>query len=309
LEEKESAPVKIVSANDWVVLNPAEFGARVGLRSFGSLKPKEKMRLRKIWNNLRPLLNSNGEILGRACICDDSFHSEDPYSVRQALRGVITVGGLRALDLRSISGIIKGRSIRATRDQALPIIDEVELARWASEQATLVPSIYHHGRSLLECSKLIRRLGGDTGKLPIAFGKNGWVSLDQIRNWEKIPNKVLIVSSTEFDFLQTKVGPISLDEFIVVVDSYSRVPPWSSRNRSHELPRPRQFAVTGADGEQRLLSYYTPKVSIIEALAQLWATSLSDVLRASDFTERAHKIGHRAEQVIKVRADVIKRPK
>ncbi len=308
LDEKGSTPVKIVSADDWKESSPAELGSRIGSRHFESLKPTEKKRLGKIWKNLRPLRNSNGEILGRACIYNDSIFSEGSFTVKQKLRGVITVGGLRSISLRSISGILKGRSIRATRDQALPVIDETALARWASEQATLVTSIYDNETSLLECSKLIRRLGGDTGKLPIAIGKDGWVSLEQIRNWRKIPKRVLLVSSTVFEQQQSEGGPISLDEFTLVFDSYGRTPPWLLRNSSEQIPRSRQFAVVGGDGEQRFLSYYSLKVSIIEALAQLWATSLNDVLRASDFKERAHKIGHNVSRVIKVNADVIKRP-
>ena len=77
---------------------------------------------------MRIVCNEKDEPILRACI-RTSYHLPS---------GVVTVGGLRTSELYGIVGILVGTTTKLARDISIPIIDEVSIAKWASEQAKLI---------------------------------------------------------------------------------------------------------------------------------------------------------------------------
>jgi hypothetical protein len=307
IEHERGERREIISASDWQQLTEEDLIIRLAQRDFGALGPILREMVSKIVSNLRPLRSSSGELIGRACIYYSDPLLVDSFELRRALRGVITVGGLRATQIRSYLGVLVGRPTRATRDSAIPIVEGSELARWASEQASLVKNIYKKDEHLEECAKIIRGCGGDTGHLPIAIGAKGWVSVIDILNWQKVPKQVTLISMYQWrELIQS--GQAELDEFVLAVSSYGKTPDWFIRVQGEERPRLRQLAVVGPEGKPRSLSYSSLQVAVIGALAQLWSASLDDVLRVSDFTGAKYRIGKKGKRSVKLVADAIKRP-
>lgn len=104
----------------------------------------------KASKNIRPLYDSNGEVIGRALI---TFGYAVFLDERSDLSGVVTVGGLTACSMTGIAGILMGVPMRASRDSAKPIVSDSELKRWAEEQSALVPLLWEDESRQAACAQ------------------------------------------------------------------------------------------------------------------------------------------------------------
>lgn len=273
---------------------------RIHLETLGDKKLGEDDftydQLKKELTNLRPLKDSSGELVGRACI---SFASNDKR--RGARPGIVTAGGLRASDVSSIFGIFLGMPTGATRGTAVPIVEDKELARWASEQAGLVKKLSVNPGVLANFAGVIRACGGDTGRLPIAFGAEGWKSTYEIARWKNISDEVLLVRDYELGYgperTEIKLNPNVLG----LVNEKSlhlivRREPW-----------PRTSTITL--NESRVENRHTIRIAVIESLAKAWSCSIEDVVRVSDFSQSPQTVGKRGRSITKLKADIIRNPR
>lgn len=148
--------------------------------------------LEKAAENLRVLREADGTAVGRACVGLEKRRMGGSRTTA-SLRGAVTIGGLLACRLYGIVGILDGKSERAARDNATPVVSADTLAAWATEQASLVPQLYDNPEDLMDCATIVRRCGGDTLGLPIAKHERSHVSAEQIMCMS-LPDEVLLVS-------------------------------------------------------------------------------------------------------------------
>jgi hypothetical protein len=288
----------VVAARDWVTMEGSDLLKRVQLSNNDRVDVE---RIDPIAANLRLLKSSAGEVLGRACIAprEDYIHPDS------RLRGLITVGGLRASFARNdLAGILIGRSERAIRDQALPVADDETWATWASEQAGLVGNLSNDPSFLKGAARLIRRLGGNTGDLPVARGAGGWLSVRDILKWQDLPDEFLLVS----DSYELRYAKLSLGEKVLSASSYGGSFPW----RQRVIPggsRGRYIRVHETAEGVRNIDSSSLLVAVMEALAKAWGASFEEVLRASDFSSAEHVIGKSGGKSVKAPAYVIRNPR
>ena len=151
---------------DWLNLTEAEM--------VGRLNPSRSLDSGKTGGRefIRPLVDANGQILGRSFIEPDQYYWE-------AGGGWVTVSGLRANRLRNLQGILLGEADTASRDMATPLADALTLAAWATEQAHLAAANILDEEKQAKIAEIVLECGGDIGKLKIIKWGRDWASKDE----------------------------------------------------------------------------------------------------------------------------------
>lgn len=161
----------VASPGDWLSMSEAQIVGRLNpARDIADDKAAEK-------SFIRPLVSGDGQIVGRA------FIEPDRWSW-QAGGGWVTVAGLRANQLRNVQGIMLGEADTASRDVATPLADADTLARWATEQASLLAEHVLDEERQAKTAEIVLECGGDVGALKIVKWGADWLSaaefLDQL---------------------------------------------------------------------------------------------------------------------------------
>ena len=186
-KENDNPKETTIKSDDWKTINSSELMTR--LLDISKTKGTIGLRHRKpdldSHANIRDIKNDNGDLIGRACITTlSNFNISIP--------GMVTVGGLSANVLRGISGILSGKTLRASRDVSDILIPEDKLSQWASEQAPLIENFYPDKRDQCSCAHIILICGGEPGTLPVGKLNDEWVTLDQLKEKNKFDSILII---------------------------------------------------------------------------------------------------------------------
>jgi len=177
----------IAKPGDWIHMSQDAIVGRLNPQKISS---EEKKRERSF---IRPLTDSQGEIVGRA------FISPDRYTW-QADGGWVTVSGLRANQLRNVQGILLGEADTASRDVATPLADAEALAAWATEQAALVADQILDEERQAKTAEIVLECGGDTGALKIIKWGSDWLSKGEFVEQLRRPRQLMISFAGEFSY-------------------------------------------------------------------------------------------------------------
>lgn len=248
--------------------------------------------------------NSSGEIVGRACI----FKTDYPHEKYINNSGIVTVGGLRASELSGIVGILLGEPYRASRDIAIPIIEQNKLNEWATEQAGLIVKVLSNPEQLSNIASVIKCLGGYTGDLPIALSSKGWVSSKHISERKNAPEEVLIIQDAALHLAQKEKGKIILNDNVYAVNvGKPGIFQWS---RSHFINWPEIKIVH--DNQHWQFHFNSLVGSIIEALSINWSCSVQEIVEAAEFfddkKEIKREIGKVDGKLVELRVEIIRKP-
>lgn len=176
----------IVEALDWLDLTGEQLLKRV---LFSSLRNSS---LAAWGNNVRPFFHK-GQIIGRGCIIPSGFSN-----------GCVTVGGFRSSTRLSIAAVIQGHSARVSREEADITIEDDEVARWATEQATLVRLATKDEEELAYSARSIAALGGEIGDLPIARVGDVWMNHTSLSEWARDKETVISVQPSDAQKVQQR---------------------------------------------------------------------------------------------------------
>ncbi|UQA59384.1 ATP-binding protein [Polyangium aurulentum] len=286
VEDAHGKRTRVVPASDWTTIDGYELLGRTWSplpEPFERLWPREIPEMAK---NLRPLMSSSGDVVGRACI-------------HPTYAGVVAVGGLRSCSLRGISGVLLGRPGATRSAAALPVVERRELSRWASEQAALVKALVQDPAELVLCAQIVRACGGSVGDLPVAEGAAGWMSEQAIAAWKDVPDEVLLVREQGGRGAPWR-GRIALESSVLCV-------------RMH-LPAmldardPRYWPEEEPSGEPWRAVMRTLAGAVFEALARAWGVPLDAVMRATAPSRETRIIGHVDGSPVESFVDVVRRP-
>lgn len=205
LEKRE----KIISANDWTHIPESELLNRIN-KIIKLQRNSDKEYDLTCSTNVRPIYGQHNEILGRACITTNRFHGN-------SLPGILTVGGLDSNYLSGITGILSGKALRASRDSSDVAIPPKNLAKWATEQANLVPNIYLTPQQQADCAGYIYACGGDPKNLPLAELNGKWLNIEEIRKTPKL-EKIYLVSPYEVYGATKNLENVKLNYDIMIID-------------------------------------------------------------------------------------------
>jgi hypothetical protein len=263
------SPKRIIQANDWIYMPGEELLDRV--RDIPSLWWSTRFHrpeIRNVAPSLRLLRNPDGAVVGRA-----AFH-DFPDNLS---RGVLCVGGLRACYLQNISGILLGYPTTAARDSGLPLAEEKECIRWAEEQVQLISKVFIEPEEQQSCAALVYLFRGDPGPLVIGETVEGPLTINQIMDWARLRDKIILCIRDGQWVLNKEDGAVSLYPNVITVDSHSGLPVINSRSSSY-WPR------SGAE------PYATTPgaLAVIEAVSKAWSLTIDELLKEADMPSAEH---------------------
>lgn len=114
-------------------------------------------------------------------------------------KGVITVGGMRAMVVHHVAGVFLGDTSAARRDEARPLAAFEELKTWAREQAESWATSEASGHHLHILAGVLNFCGLSPGSLPVALSRSGWMSTRQLNRWVESRSEVYLTYFGEGD--------------------------------------------------------------------------------------------------------------
>jgi len=301
------------------VIDGLDFVKRIGGQTFSNRinRPKkkgakvndlkdelEREQFFKISNslvqNIRPIKDTSGTVVGRACISAMDRRSDYAYSHG----GIVTVGGFRSTELSGIFGLLVGTSQNAARDVGVPVVASKDLAEWATEQADLVRSVYSDPKLLEECAATIRMCGGYTKNLPVAEGGSGWLSAEDILAWKNVPNEILLVHNAGLSLIRRRLAVALYENVLAVGVGWPGM--LQTRNFDYYIQWP-ESVDNGLGFDSNTLQGI-----VIEAISKCWEVDLRSVVEASFFCtdeqEFERPIGTSAEGPVISSVNIIRKP-
>lgn len=209
---------KAITSNDWKTLSNVEFVNRLidytNLIQSDELNEETYDYILRCASNLS-YIEENGILLGRGFL----IPSSSKYAgVSELDGGAITIGGCRADEINDFIGILIGDTTKASRDFAVPIVDDGVFKQWMKDQSIMLNDKIGLEE---ECrlSGLFATAGIEIDSLKIARTKDGFInSLDL----EKIiiDNDVIYIAS---DYEYKRIfgnfrGDISFKENLIFLD-------------------------------------------------------------------------------------------
>ena len=315
--EEEDVLKHVIKGGDWKTMDAYGFLRRIPILAQHDDITGEDIELfcQKAAPSVRTLKDENGEVVGRALITVGFAHEERN---RTDLYGVVTIGGLTACRLTGIAGVLSGKSMRASRDTAKPIVADNELKVWAEGQNTLVPKLWDDPKDQVACAKYIRLCGGHTGDLPICQIRDTWYSANDISSRTDLPDVVVILDDFVVDYLSQHVGPVSLNENVFVVQT-SGIPGLLQCQGQVEWPR-KVFkdSSRNRDRSQMTVAVYSGTVEtlhmtlggvVVESIAKAWNVDVQSLCQHNSLEKESDMIiGSSEYGDVKGRALVVSKP-
>lgn len=143
---------------------------------------------------MRSIKEPDGTLSGRA------FISPTQYSFVRSDSGWITIAGLRANRLRNIQGVLLGETITVARDLARPRVSDEALARWASEQATLICDRVEDEERQAKSAEVVLECGGEVGALKVARWGSEWLNANELESRLCEVGEIVVGFDGEFEY-------------------------------------------------------------------------------------------------------------
>ncbi|MCM4077771.1 HD domain-containing protein [Paractinoplanes hotanensis] len=178
----DARPVRLVSADDWVVISETELFDRVYRQPDDSYKRRLALDVfcKRFLQRARLLRDEDGRIAGRAMMASNWEALEGSGWYMNCVSHIY-VGGLRSGTLQQSVGVFSGRPLTADRLRAFPDIDAERLTAWAESQAELLDETDPFSREIL--GGVARALGAKAERLPCALTATGELDVPAIHQW------------------------------------------------------------------------------------------------------------------------------
>jgi hypothetical protein len=160
----------VVRPRDWLQMEDLELLRRLN----PTIKSSELEWLKTFDGLMKPIIDDNGNDCGRVFIAPySSLSSDDGF-------GWTTVSGLRASRIRHVQGVLLGEATTVARNIAVPSVGAKPLARWASEQATLIAQNVADEMIQAKSAEVVLQCGGDVDALKIVKWGANWLNAAEL---------------------------------------------------------------------------------------------------------------------------------
>lgn len=271
VEEANGKRVRVVAARDWMTIDGKKLLERIAGPKNGKLKQWLKEDIERCAELLRPIYASSGEMIGRASLAPQRYMAD---------LGVVVVGGLRAYSRDAWAGVLAGTSSVAARSSATPVVNPLELQRWATEQRQVVleDSSADARTEDDECliAESLYRCGANLRGISICRGGNGWKTIEDIEGWVDVPNKVFLVDDYSLSQIEfTGLDFVLNDDVLYVREGDSS---FGCGVKGADDCWPEESSRTWADDRLLNWRWWSLESVVVAALARAWGVPIEAVL-------------------------------
>jgi Histidine kinase-, DNA gyrase B-, and HSP90-like ATPase len=284
----DPTPVRVINANDWTRISPAELFDRVYRRPDDSYE--QRLRLdayqRLFLERAEDVRDDNGEVIGHAMVVpsQEGVGDQGWYP----MQSVIYVGGLEANNLQDTMGVFSGTPLTANRLTAFPTIEPERLTSWMESQAERVRTGSSVAPDTLDAvGDVVRGFGATAARLPCALAATGQLDQVSLANWLNDRMQVRFVdphAHTFFDldgrpriFTFSSYEELLLPEDCLLVSLYHW---WRFPAEIRESPQDERFAdaeSTGSGWDPRVWWYDSGNFGsiglVVHTIAQVWGNA------------------------------------
>lgn len=269
--QKEKNIQEIIEANDWKSLDGVEFLSRFDFPDYEEEYTEEQTAnfMKKASSNLRPLTDSSGKIVGRALIT-----VRNNYGL-SSIEGCISLGGLSSCKLSGIAGVLLGKSLRASRDYAEPIVDGEGLRKWAEEQVMLIPELHSDEKEQAACAEIVMQCGAHTGDLKIAKMGGDWVSACDIQKMD-IPEEVVIAYGHDIETQQKNVKTFKLHDNVIITYALGQTVIRSGGEYYQETWPKHEWHEKGYPALNAI-------GAVVKSIASVWGVDVREIMKCNEY--------------------------
>ncbi len=283
---------QIIRANDWISISPKRFLKRIiGKEGFKNIETKHKNILDALIKNVELIYDEHGNVIGRAALLRSrKIHDNLDLMVEG---GIITVGGFKATQLAGVFGVLKGYSVRAARDNAVPILTKEELQRWIKGQVSKLSRCEIREEIQINTSGIVRALYGHTEKLFIAYNhlRKAVNYFDIVEYSRDIDTEMIIVQDAAIENYERETKcTINLNSNVLYVDMGI---PGVMRTTDYaiEWPKEEEEGLNERHNHHYDFHYKFNTRSleglVIEAISEAWKCDLAEIYKSSLFSSDA----------------------
>ena len=299
VEEKDSDPVQVISADDWKEISGEALLRRVHGMSI-DISSRYGLLIEAAGENIRPLYNSDGRTVGRICLVPQSYFRGARFA------GIITVGGLHATFDHNLAGVLSGEPDTAARDEAtvLPPAQE-SLSKWASIQTNLIQNLTDDATELFQCADILWKMGGDIDSLPIAKHKGDWWTYNQLAQANDLPDQIVVASIHDVERFNTAEARPDLFEnvFLTRISTGTGV-------RKELLFRRSEFDLAPKLDHPAFSRSRFLIGAFFKALSEAWNVKVIDIMNSSTvgYSGQRERVGLLGDAEIEVNVGKIVKP-
>jgi hypothetical protein len=325
--DDDPTPVRVINANDWTHISPAELFDRVCRRPDDSYE--ERLRLdahQKLFlERAQDVRGDNGQVIGHAMVApyQEGVDEQGWFYMPTA---VIYVGGFEADQLQDTMGVFAGTPLTANRLTAFQAIEPDGLTSWMESQAERVRTGVSVAPNTLDAvGDVARGFGATAARLPCALAATGLLDQASLANWLNDRTQVRFTWPSVDIFFDLDGRPLVfnhlheeliLPEDCLLVTLYTR---WRFPEEIHEHPRDERFA----DAEQTD-SGWDPRVwwydgsfgsigLVVRTIAQVWRADLVELVNLMEALHLDDDGGRRGDLPNanggKMRVDMVRLPR
>ena len=289
----DPAPVRVINADDWTRITPAELFDRVYRRPDDSYV--ERLRLdayqRLFLERAQDVHDGDGDVIGHAMVAPirEVIDERGWWYVPWA---VIYVGGLEADTLQDTMGVFSGTPLTANRLSAFPALEPDRLTSWAEAQAERVLAGSSIGPATLDAvGDVARGFDATAARLPCALGAGGQLDQAGLASWVAGRAEVRFLDPNVQTFFDLDGRPwifnhfheeLLLPEDCLLVRSYTL---WRFPDEVRERPRDERFAdaeQAGSGWDPRVWWYDLGSFGsiglVVRTIAQAWGVDLVELV-------------------------------
>lgn len=170
-----------------------------------STKSLEELEIEKFFSAVRPIVNADGCVIGRACLLPSPLSSKGFYSGQFGETGIVVSNGA-VVCTGNFLGVLQGRPERAARDEAFITAESDVFTAWLSEQASIFADLLECGSEQAGIAQYIVGFGGNIGGLKFCEVGGEYKNLSELRLLLNSVNEISIVQDAAVNLAKPADG-------------------------------------------------------------------------------------------------------
>lgn len=214
-DEINQVKTKVIHADEWMTMDAEKFVKRITdydnkLENEFEIDEDEFKNLLKHSKNISNIVYKD-KILGRGFL---SVYEGDTSQFEPITLGQISIGGYNSSSINGFVGCLIGKTNKASRDLAIPVVPAEVFKNWMKDQANLLKEQLSP-TCQVELAGLLQTLKVDLSDLKFVRSQNGYLNKSELKDFLNTNNRIYLARSMDYLFEGERFG----DSKIIMKDN------------------------------------------------------------------------------------------